>query len=762
VHLKTFSDIGINDLLLVGGKAASLAKLTQSGIPVPDGFVVTTEVNEAGLNDGLIQEILQQFDNLGATRVAVRSSAVAEDSSAASWAGQLESFLNVGRGDLIKRIQDCWNSIKSERATAYIMSKGIGLEDQAVAVIVQAMVDSEAAGVAFTVNPTTNNPDEMVIEGGWGLGESVVQGEITPEATTLDKKNLIVISKTLARQEEMLVYGESGTIKVPVPNVKEMLTDNQVKILAALVIKVEDLYHKPMDVEWAYADGNFYIVQARPITTLSTNQSTTEVGKSKVQIIANGKVGSAGFASGVARVITNFSQIGQVQKGEILVSVRTTPDYVEAFTKVKGIVTDIGGATSHAAIVSRELGIPAVVDTGNGTETIKTGDIITVNGSTGEVYKGEVKGLESHSKEPKYHIEKTGNEIDDLLNSMIGVFVDVRDLWPMPPVNLFPYFDVDQALSTYQKLKELVEGGMPFKDIAKLFDRAEQVRYLLINTGPASLKTAHNLKIADITIEDQVKFTEWCIQIIKELTQEDPLCLDGKNIYWPQEKVDEFVSNYSWQEVTDEYREAVDKLSINLYSMNWAFYWNYYGAAGYDIHGPYRPKDFEGSQLIIKDYFNPAPTELWSLAKDVPFKSAMLAQVYKYTDIKISFGNRIVNQGDLAGNNSHFVFIIDGKHVTDIKTIRNLAQMAAEITKRQTDYINAMEKMDVARMGAKLSFYIHKDFYMHFGKDWYPEADIEATIKALGREFIDRDPPKEDRTPELRREILDPRNYTSA
>lgn len=765
MHIKTFATIGSNDIGLVGGKAASLGKLTQAGIPVPSGFVVTTEINKAGdLTPEVNEEILKQFDALGASRVAVRSSAVAEDSSTASWAGQLETYLNVGRDDLIKRIQDCWRSIKSERAIAYISSKGIRAEDQAVAVIVQAMVDSEGAGVAFTANPASNNPNEMVIEAGWGLGESVVQGEITPEALTLDKKNLEIIVKTPLRQSEMLIYKDGQNVKVPLSADKydkDVLTDRQAKELARLVLEVEKLYEAPMDVEWAYADGKFYILQARPITTLDKQQIGVNVDKNNIQIIAKGKVGSVGFATGVARVITGIEQLGSIKAGEILVAVKTTPDYVEAFTKVRGIVTDIGGATSHAAIVSRELGIPAVVDTGNGTEAIRTGDVITVNGSTGEVYKGEVKGLERESEEPIYHIEKTGNEIDDLLNSMTGVFVDVRDLWPMPPVNLFPYFDVGQALGTYQRLKQLVEGGMSFNDIAKLFRRAEQVRYFLINTGAISLKTAHNLKIADTTIEDQVKLVQWCIQLLKELTQEDPLCLEGKNIYWPQAKVDAFVSKYSWQEVTGQYKEAVDKLSINLYSMNWSFYWNYYGAAGYDIHGPYQPKGFENSQLIIKDYFNPAPTELWPLAKEVPFKSAMLGQIYKDTDIKISFGNRIVNQGELAGNNSHFVFIFDGQQVTDIKTMRDLAQRAVEITKRQTEYVNSMEKMDVARKCAQLAYYIHKDFYLHFGKDWYPEADIEATIKFLGREFIDREPPKEDRTPEFRREMLDPRNYIS-
>jgi phosphoenolpyruvate synthase/pyruvate phosphate dikinase len=206
VHIKTFSTIKATDLALVGGKAASLGKLTQSGIPVPDGFVITTEANKsAKLTPEATDEILKQFDKLGNTRVAVRSSAVAEDSSAASWAGQLETYLNVGRNDLVQRIQDCQDSIKSDRAAAYIASKGINCEDQAVAVIVQAMVDSESAGVAFTVNPATNSPDEIVIEAGWGLGESVVEGEITPEAIILDKRTSSIIAKTPVRQNEMLV-----------------------------------------------------------------------------------------------------------------------------------------------------------------------------------------------------------------------------------------------------------------------------------------------------------------------------------------------------------------------------------------------------------------------------------------------------------------------------------------------------------------------------------------------------------------------------
>lgn len=763
LHIKKFSAIGPADLELVGGKAAGLGRLSQAGIMVPPGFVVTTAVNRLGkLTPKISQAVLKQFDELGAERVAVRSSATAEDSSAASWAGQLETYLNVSRSDLIKCIQDCWNSIHSRRATAYQASRGLSGTDQAVAVIVQAMIDSRAAGVVFTANPVNNDLNQMVIEAGWGLGESLVQGEITPQSITLDQKSLKIIAETPLRQTEMLVYKAGKNVKIPVPPAQRdrpVLRKSQIRSLASLAQQIEALYAQPMDIEWAQATGKFYILQARPITTLATSQTGPAIDQISAPIVAQGQTGAAGLAYGPARVVTGPAQIKQIKNGDILVAVRTTPDYVEAFTKVKGIVTDIGGATSHAAIVARELGLPAVVNTVNGTAVIKTGDLITVNGSTGQIYRGEVKDLPAAAEAQIYKIEPTGNDIDDLLNAMVGVFIDVRDLWPLPPANIFPYFDVDQALTTYYKLKQLVDGGWLFKDIAKLFGRAEQVRYFLINTGSATLKAAHNLKLAPTTIQDQVKLTNWCIQIIKELTIADPLCLDGKNLYWSQAKVDKFVADYTWQEMTGPYKAAVEKLSVNLYAMNWSFYWNYYGAAGFDIHGPYQPKVFNDSQLIIKDYFNPAPTELWPLAAKVPFKSALLAQVYKDTDLKISFGNRLLNQGNLTRNNTHFVFIVDGEQVTDLKTMQQLAQTAASITKQQTAYVNAMAKLDVARWCAKMSFYIHKDFYLHFGKDWYPEAQIEATIKELGRQFIDQPPPTKDRKPGFMREMLDPRNY---
>ncbi|TSC63638.1 MAG: pyruvate, water dikinase, partial [Microgenomates group bacterium Gr01-1014_93] len=255
------------------GKGAPLGEMTKAGIPVPPGFVVTTETFKKFLDteipDEGKEEILKAFDELGAERVAVRSSAVAEDSETASWAGQLESYLNVGRGELIENIRKCWNSIKSERALSYAGQTGVDKQDLSVAVVVQKMVNSEVSGVMFTANPITKNRDEIMIEAGFGLGEMIVQGMITPDNFLVSKDNLEIKSRDIQTQETMLVFKDGQNKEVPVPNGDEpALTDEQIKELAEIGLKIERHYGFPVDVEWAYENGQFYITQSRPITTL--------------------------------------------------------------------------------------------------------------------------------------------------------------------------------------------------------------------------------------------------------------------------------------------------------------------------------------------------------------------------------------------------------------------------------------------------------------------------------------------------------------
>lgn len=271
--IKKFSEISKDDVKEVGGKGASLGEMTQAGIPVPSGFVVTSQTYRQFENSEIPidvkEEMLKAFDELEAERVAVRSSAIAEDSKTASWAGQLESYLNVTRGDLIDNIRECWNSIKSERALSYASEQNLSEDQLFVAVVVQKMVNSESSGVMFTQNPITHDTSEIMIEAGFGLGEMIVQGMITPDNFVVDKQTLEMKSKDIQTQETMMVFQDGQNMEVPVPADKKSepsLSETQVRKLAELGIKIEDHYGMPMDIEWAMEKEKIYIVQARPIT----------------------------------------------------------------------------------------------------------------------------------------------------------------------------------------------------------------------------------------------------------------------------------------------------------------------------------------------------------------------------------------------------------------------------------------------------------------------------------------------------------------
>lgn len=275
MYIKNFDRISKTDVKDVGGKGGSLWELAQDGFPVPSGFVVTTEVfrkfNQEEIPIDVQEEILQAFGNLGSERVAVRSSAVVEDGEKTSWAGQLETYLNVGREGLIEKIRDCWNSIKSERALAYAGQNNINEEELAVAVIVQKMVESEVSGVMFTVNPISKNPDEIMIEAGFGLGEYLVQGLITPDNFLVDKNTLEIKNTEIGMQEKMLVFkdGENQEVKLSEEmGSKQAISEEQVKELALLGKEIEGHFDKPQDIEWAIEKGKIYILQSRPITTL--------------------------------------------------------------------------------------------------------------------------------------------------------------------------------------------------------------------------------------------------------------------------------------------------------------------------------------------------------------------------------------------------------------------------------------------------------------------------------------------------------------
>ncbi len=433
-----FDEVGKTDIPLVGGKGANLGELTKAQIPVPPGFIVTADayfyflkeaklvnkirdylerldpkdsknleevasqikeaISNASVPPMIVEEIKQAYQKLGRGLVAVRSSATAEDLPEASFAGQQRTFLNVrGEGEVVAAVQGCWASLFEPRAIFYRAQHGFDHLKIGIAVPVQKMVQSEAAGVVFTLEPLSNDESKIVIEAAYGLGELVVSGELTPDLYTVDKEELKILHKDIAKQEWQLVRNpakgdkQENNIKVPIPvpdQTRQKLTDEKIVALAKLAKEIEALYQFPQDIEWAKEQGRLYIVQTRPVTTIKPPGEAEEEVEG-IQILS-GIPASPGIAAGSARIVYRASEIGRVKEGEVLVAEMTTPDFVPAMKRAVAIVTDRGGRTCHAAIVSRELGIPCVVGTGDATKVLKEGQLITVDGSKGKVYEGRV------------------------------------------------------------------------------------------------------------------------------------------------------------------------------------------------------------------------------------------------------------------------------------------------------------------------------------------------------------------------------------
>jgi len=431
-------DVRSADLGTVGGKAASLGELTGAGLPVPPGFVVTagtyrTFIEEAGIDEELFsavdvdsedsealeaaherahelivetevpenvrEEIIEAYRSMGdgKTFVAVRSSATAEDLPDASFAGQQETFLNVTEENLVDRVQECWASLFSQRAIYYRNQKGFPHDEVDIAVVVQTMVDAEKSGVMFTSHPSTGDP-RIIIEAAWGLGEAVVSGAVSPDNYVVDRTTGEVEQETVATKKVMHVKDdETGeTVEREVPEDKRdqrVLEQAEIDRLIELGRKVEDHYGDPQDVEWAVAGGEVYMLQSRPITTIDDGASESERESEESddgdnEYLLSGLGASPGTASGEVRVVTKLDHLDQVGQGDVIVTEMTMPDMVPAMKRAAAIVTDEGGMTSHAAIISRELGVPAVVGTGGATHTLENGQVVTVDGEMGAVREG--------------------------------------------------------------------------------------------------------------------------------------------------------------------------------------------------------------------------------------------------------------------------------------------------------------------------------------------------------------------------------------
>lgn len=444
----TFSEVDKDDVALVGGKGANLGEMVQAGFPVPPGFIVTSQayyyfLEENQLRDRIAKElyllnhqdpenlqriteriqqlilnapvpkdlgkkIIQAYEVLGGglkqPLVAVRSSATAEDSPGASFAGQQETFLNIkGEASVVEHVRMAWASLFTPRATFYRSEKGFDHFKVGIAVPVQKMVQSEVSGVMFTINPAKNDKSKIVIEAIYGLGELIVQGVVTPDHYEVDKRTLKITNKEIGSQEIQLTQVGTATKQVKVFHdlqERQKIADTKILELAQFGKRLHQHYFYPQDAEWALEKGKLYILQTRPVTAMKAVAAKTGQVEEKISlpILVNGKGASPGLVSGKARVIFSASEIKDVDSGEILVTKMTTPDFVPAMRKVVAIVTDEGGITSHAAIVSRELGITCVVGSNEATKRIKTGQVITVDGNTGFVYQGQARSLPTSLK----------------------------------------------------------------------------------------------------------------------------------------------------------------------------------------------------------------------------------------------------------------------------------------------------------------------------------------------------------------------------
>lgn len=341
--------------------------------------------------------------------VAVRSSATAEDLPEASFAGQQETFLNIaGEANLIEAVRKAWASLFTARATFYRHDHGFDHFKVAIAIPVQKMVESEVSGVMFTVDPVSNEKNKLIIEAIYGLGELIVQGAVTPDQYIIEKSSNKILKKTMGEQEKYMPGTEQDEEPVPTKiRAKQKLADEYIHELARIGKRIEQHYYFPQDIEWAFEDKTLFVVQTRPITTLENETGNTKDVEKLMRAmkqIAKGDPASPGIASGKVAIVKAAKYIHKVDTGDILVAEQTNPDFVPAMKKASAIVTQKGGRTSHAAIVSRELGLPAVVGVEDILRKVTEDQEITVDGSKGLIYKGIAPKVVLQS-----HIRPTGS-----------------------------------------------------------------------------------------------------------------------------------------------------------------------------------------------------------------------------------------------------------------------------------------------------------------------------------------------------------------
>ena len=440
-YVEEIANLSMADAEEAGGKGANMGEMVRADLPVPLGFVVLRDsylesmsasgvadelnaahreamlhagdpgrfdemcaamkalVHKAGMSEEVKQRILAAYRTMGSDCfVAVRSSATGEDGADASFAGMNETYTNIrGEADLIDAVQNCWASLFGPRVVAYRASRGFSA-DPAMAVVVQQMIASERSGVAFTADPTTDATDRVVVEGAFGQGEVVVSGSVEPDTYVVAKQNGEILSRRIGFKSFKIVRGPDGKDqRVELDEAQAeavVLSDDEVREIADIAVRSERHAGSPQDTEWAIAGGKTYIVQTRPITTLSRAGTPTA---EKHEVLVQGLPAVPGAASGVVRVLDDVSEGGRLQDGEVLVAKMTNPDWLPTMRRASALVTDTGGMTCHAAIVARELKVPCIVGARTATKDLTDGMVVTVDGTHGRVLAGRTAEVQTSS-----------------------------------------------------------------------------------------------------------------------------------------------------------------------------------------------------------------------------------------------------------------------------------------------------------------------------------------------------------------------------
>lgn len=452
--VSRFEELRLGDAASVGGKGANLGEMTSAGLPIPPGFVVTAEayleaIDHAGIRQQLLDgfreaaaaaddparltssaaalreavrgvpipddvrdAILGEYHRLGdRLAVAVRSSATSEDAEGTSFAGMHETYNNVvGDEAVLDRLRECWASLYGDRVISYRASQGMD-EEPVLAVVVQTQIISDRSGVMFTIDPSTGARDHLVIEAALGLGEVVVSGAVEPDTYLVAKDGPRLLSARVGRQTHRLVADDDGTVRREDLEAERadarVLTDAEVLEVAALGLRVEAHYGQPQDTEWAYQGGRLFMLQSRPVTTLGGgpmpvegSDATGTASAPAGTVLLRGLAAAPGRVTGRVRILQSPSEGASLQNGEILVAPMTNPDWVPTMRRAAAVVTDGGGMTCHAAIVARELGVPAIVGARTATTLLRDDELVTVDGAKGEIIEGADAAASAQPAEP--------------------------------------------------------------------------------------------------------------------------------------------------------------------------------------------------------------------------------------------------------------------------------------------------------------------------------------------------------------------------